>query len=288
MNIDDLHLLLLNIGLADHHADWNWKNVSSPFARIFYALEGSATLHMPKGDFSLLPGHMYMVPPFVTHSYTCRAHFRHFYLHIYSDSAPHASLFEQYDFPVEIPAAPLDRPLIERLAALNPTMRIADFDPVSYDNRATLASSIVRNKNRRMAVRIESRGILYLLVSRFVERASEKKVADDPRIQRTVNMINSDIRRTFSLDDLVSEALMSKDHFVRLFKKETGLTPIHYINLKKMQHACLMLLTANDPVKNVAYALGFDDQSYFTRLFRKEMGVSPMEYRRSRCDSSFI
>lgn len=30
-SIDQLHLLILNVGLAIHNADWNWKNVSSPF-----------------------------------------------------------------------------------------------------------------------------------------------------------------------------------------------------------------------------------------------------------------
>ena len=29
-SIDQLHLLILNVGLAIHNADWNWKNVSSP------------------------------------------------------------------------------------------------------------------------------------------------------------------------------------------------------------------------------------------------------------------
>ena len=32
-NIDTFHPFVLNIGLAQHNADWNWKNVSSPFFR---------------------------------------------------------------------------------------------------------------------------------------------------------------------------------------------------------------------------------------------------------------
>ncbi|HKM45842.1 MAG TPA: hypothetical protein VJY12_10345 [Dysgonamonadaceae bacterium] len=34
--IDELHLLLLNGGLAIHNADWNWKNVCSPFNRLYF------------------------------------------------------------------------------------------------------------------------------------------------------------------------------------------------------------------------------------------------------------
>lgn len=40
-SIDQLHLLILNVGLAIHNADWNWKNVSSPFTRLYYIMEGN-------------------------------------------------------------------------------------------------------------------------------------------------------------------------------------------------------------------------------------------------------
>ena len=43
--VDKLHPLVLNIGLAIHNADWNWKNVSSPFTRLYIAI--SATLISP-------------------------------------------------------------------------------------------------------------------------------------------------------------------------------------------------------------------------------------------------
>jgi len=34
--VDKLHPLVLNVGLAVHNADWNWKNVNSPFTRLYY------------------------------------------------------------------------------------------------------------------------------------------------------------------------------------------------------------------------------------------------------------
>ena len=40
-SIDQLHLLILNVGLAIHNADWNWKNVSSPFTRLYYIINSS-------------------------------------------------------------------------------------------------------------------------------------------------------------------------------------------------------------------------------------------------------
>ena len=52
-NIDTFHPLVLNIGLARHNADWNWKNVSSPFARLYYVIEGTAKVILPDHIVSL-------------------------------------------------------------------------------------------------------------------------------------------------------------------------------------------------------------------------------------------
>lgn len=73
-SIDQLHLLILNVGLAIHNADWNWKNVSSPFTRLYYIMEGTAQIIFPDGMQELKPHHLYLVPSFTTHSYQCNSH----------------------------------------------------------------------------------------------------------------------------------------------------------------------------------------------------------------------
>ena len=65
-SIDQLHLLILNVELAIHNADWNWKNVSSPFTRLYYIMEGTAQIIFPDGIQELKPHHLYLVPSFTT------------------------------------------------------------------------------------------------------------------------------------------------------------------------------------------------------------------------------
>ena len=74
---------MLNVGYATHHADWNWKQVNSPFMRIFYIVDGEAILHLPKEDVSLKPGYMYVIPAHTMHSYECHGVFKLYYMHIY-------------------------------------------------------------------------------------------------------------------------------------------------------------------------------------------------------------
>jgi hypothetical protein len=62
--MDTSNLILLNIGFAIHQADCNYKNVNSPFARIYLVKEGRAKLHLADRTQELSPGHLYLIPPF--------------------------------------------------------------------------------------------------------------------------------------------------------------------------------------------------------------------------------
>lgn len=82
------------------------------------------------------------------------------------------------------------------------------------------------------------------------------------------------------IDSLSNLSCLSKNHFIRLFKREMKVTPIQYINQKKMEKAQLMLTTQDTPVKDIAYLLGYDNYSYFIRIFKKKLGVTPQEYKK--------
>lgn len=90
------------------------------------------------------------------------------------------------------------------------------------------------------------------------------------------------IDRDLDLDDLARVANLSKFHFIRKFKQLTGHAPIqHFIHLK-MQHACQLLDTSQEPVKRIANRVGYEDPHYFSRLFKRVIGVSPQQYRLHR------
>ena len=72
---------------------------------------------------------------------------------------------------------------------------------------------------------------------------------------------------------------LTKDHFIRLFKKEMNCTPLQYINQKKIEKAQLMMVIGKKPVKDIAFNLSFNELSYFYRLFKKITGKSPQVYK---------
>ena len=280
-SVEQLHLLTLNVGLANHYADWNWQHVNSPFARIYYVTEGEAELILPNGIYPLRPQHMYFIPPFITHSYRCNNRFVHYYLHIYEDAPAYSGFLDEWDFPVEIQGSKLEKMLFERLCQLNPHMVLPQSNPQSYDNQAILEQNITRNRQRPFCNKVESRGIIFQIFAHFLREATKNYTYTDERIKYSITEIRKNIFHPISLELLAKNANLSKDHFIRLFKKETGNTPQQYINQKKIEQAQLILITEETPIKQLAYQLGFEDPSYFCRLFHQRTGYTPLQYRQA-------
>ncbi len=280
LQVEQMHPLVLNVGLAVHNADWNWKNVNSPFTRLYYVTERSAQIELPDGIYTLSPKHMYFIPAFTIHTNICKSNFVHYYLHIYEDHYSDNDWLDHWKFPVEIEATDLDLALFKRLCEINPHMTLQKSDPTTYDNNPTLMQNLIKNRQRAFCDKVESRGIVFQLLSRFFKQGQSKIEMEDNRIAKTVLYIRKHLNEAIELEKLAEISCLSKDHFIRLFKKELGTTPLQYINQKKIEKAQLLLITEELAVKEIAFQLAFDDYSYFNRLFKKTTGVTPQEYRR--------
>lgn len=276
---DSRQFILLNAGIAEHHSDWNWDNVSSPFARLYMVREGEATVHMPNGAQKVVPGYIYLIPPFTLHRYECDGYFSLYYFHIYENLSTPRRVLEEYNFPFGIEARELESMLIQRLLEINPNRELHKYDPSSYDNNDSLQSHLKKNLEMPYPASMETDGIINILISRFVASYSKKQDISDSRISKAVSYIRKNIDNEITIEELSSYCYMSKDHFIRLFKKEVGTTPLQYINLRKIEKAQLLLISTEFPVKNIAQALSFSNLSNFNRLFRQTTGTTPIRYR---------
>lgn len=284
--VNDLQLMTINVGYACHQGDWNWTNVRSPFARLYYVTGGEAWIvkyAVRNGEervrIHLTPNHLYLIPPFCTHDEICTGEFNHYYIHVYENPDTTTLYFENYDFPIEVKAESIDLELFKKLTYANPFMKLPGSDPTSYDNASTLFNSVSMNLQRPLADIVMSRGILYILFSKFLRFATVHKSLDDDRISAAVSYIRHHLCDDLSVESLSNIACMSKDHFIRCFKKEMKETPVNYISRLRMEHAELLLITTNMSVKKIAESVGYMDSGYFIRVFRKFMGISPVKYR---------
>jgi AraC-like DNA-binding protein len=273
-------MLLLNIGYLEMNADWHWQNVCSPFARIYYLSEGKAELQIGGKVQTLLPGHLYLIPPFTKHSTACTQAFSHYYIHFYESNFRKESIFDTYNFPIEVESGLLDLQLIRRLNEINPNRELRQLDPEIYDNMPTFSRYIADNSRLPLHSMIETQGILLQLLARFFERSSIKAVSSDTRINKCLQYIHQNMDKNIRVSQLAGIACISEDHFIRLFRRELHTTPLQYIQLKKIEKAQQLLLTTNMPVKDIALELSMENTSYFNRIFKAYLHTTPTEYRK--------
>jgi len=92
--------------------------------------------------------------------------------------------------------------------------------------------------------------------------------------------IHFNFHHTITLDDVAKAVNLNRDYLCRLFKNETDLPMFRYLNNLRMQQAAILIdeNPGRSYIRDVASAVGIDDQFYFTRVFKKYHGVSPSEY----------
>ena len=99
-------------------------------------------------------------------------------------------------------------------------------------------------------------------------------------LENTLVFLQAHIETKLTLGQMAAHAKLSVSHFSRLFKDQTGYSPMDYFILLKIQEACKQLILTNDTIREISFELGYDDPYYFSRAFKKIIGMSPRAYRR--------
>lgn len=101
------------------------------------------------------------------------------------------------------------------------------------------------------------------------------------QMQQVNDHIEDHLAEDLSLAELAAIVPMSEFHFARLFKITSGETPYRYITQRRIERAKVLLSVTQLSVSEVAYRVGFANQSHFTAQFRKWVGATPKQYRDS-------
>jgi len=97
---------------------------------------------------------------------------------------------------------------------------------------------------------------------------------DKKIIKNTYEFINDSIDINFSLDELASNVGLSKYYFIRIFKKEFGLSPYEFILNERVNRAH-ELIQKGMSISEASFQVGFTDQSHFTKNSKKFFAHTP-------------
>lgn len=96
-----------------------------------------------------------------------------------------------------------------------------------------------------------------------------------------INFIEQNMKEALTVGQIASKAYMSPQHFRKIFKNSTGVTPMEYINKLRISTAQKLLIESDFSISKIAEEIGIIDINYFSRLFKREVGCSPSTYRTS-------
>jgi len=117
-----------------------------------------------------------------------------------------------------------------------------------------------------------------LLCKTYHSRSHQMSI--DPRIQQALTFICDNASEKITIKDIASHAALSQSRLSHLFRAQTGMTPLQYLEHQRIRQAKQLLELSALSITQIAYNTGFESQAYFTRRFTKQAGCCPREYRR--------
>jgi AraC family transcriptional regulator len=183
-------------------------------------------------------------------------------------------LFERIARDVGAKRAFLDHqhlPPLRELAPLTARASLAAISPAYGSGANTLGLM--------EEIALDLAGRVISIASDTVQRVRTEEVRNAGRIAHVLRRMDASSDQIGSIADLAREAGLSPFHFLRAFKRATGITPHQWLLRTRLRKAVERLVTCRDPITEIALDVGFDDLSNFIRSFRAEFGVSPREYR---------
>ena len=116
---------------------------------------------------------------------------------------------------------------------------------------------------------------LLIQVGRLSEAAPARSESSaDPKIRQVLSTINENLGKELTVEQLAESVYMSRYHFMRFFKAQTGSTVHAYIKQKRLLNAARLIREGVSAAK-AAESSGYRDYSAFHRAFKASFGISP-------------
>lgn len=98
-------------------------------------------------------------------------------------------------------------------------------------------------------------------------------------VRKAIQIVRSRFREDITLDNVAEELNVSLFYLSKLFRKHTGTNFTEYLTQIRVEHSKKLLEAGELSVKEIAYAVGFNSQSYFSKVFKKYTGSAPSDYK---------
>lgn len=103
----------------------------------------------------------------------------------------------------------------------------------------------------------------------------------DPLIEKAISYMEQNFNQPLTIEQLSSYLNISQYHFIRIFKKLTGLSPYSYLTSYRITRAKKYLVETSRSVEEISQLCGFNDTTNFITKFKLLTGETPLKYRKN-------
>lgn len=99
-------------------------------------------------------------------------------------------------------------------------------------------------------------------------------------VRSIIQYMDENYMKQISLYSIANNMYLSPVYISKIFKEETGESPINHLIRIRLTKANELLSTGNIPIKTVARSVGYEDAYYFSKLYKKYYGIPPSVEKR--------
>ena len=142
---------------------------------------------------------------------------------------------------------------------------------IEEDHGSALALEVARH----MVIFLRRPGSQAQFSVALAAQAAERKSLQELQV-----WIVENLAKNLSVEALAERAAMSSRNFARVFARELGNTPAHYVEQVRVEAARAQLASTDDSIDQIASRCGFSSAELLRRCFVRHFKVAPSQYRK--------
>ena len=241
---------------------------------LIYVKKGKGEIQMETTSFLGKPGDIFVVPPGTLHALRKAKGFSMEYENIIFEmdflGAGAADLCAG-EFLVPLAAGKLLPPVC---------VQEQDEDYTALKQCLSQMEDLCESKEKgyELGVKAAVLQMIFLLIRKYPS-VKEVSSPDRERLKEVLKQIERNISENLTVTEMAEFCGWSDSHFMRWFKKMTGLRFISYVNERRLAAAAEALRKSDDKILGISQDAGFANLSNFNRQFKSRYGMTPKEYR---------
>ena len=241
-------------------SNWHYDNIVIGYDRLYYIVEGECIIEVDGIRHIAKPGQMFFLPCNSTQK-------------LYTEKDKTA---KKYWIHCTLPCGESD---FSELITLPYFIEVKDRQAVEslFQNIIACESDI------SLTDRLKQKADILRLLAYYIQHEDNSRIDIEynTQISYIIDYIENNLSENLSLESLSSKVHFHPSYFVRYFKAATHLTPMAYINNRRIRLAQKLLLGEKITIQDIASKVGFKNLHYFCRYFKKKTGFTPTEYRKT-------